>query len=566
MWRTAGSGERGDTGDALFFSPLSPRIPPIPSSRRELTEIRSFARSANNMRISTSHPQLSYANGGGGAGPISATRKDQSTQTPENIARETRNCKLRSLKLQLNNVPSNLSNFSWNDERLYRILGYRNFNRSFSGKSLKNKNTNKMIVINTWRFLIRTLKTELGNSSTTVSHSNHFKLEIVRDRSLPPGKIRSRPPDPGKLGSSPASEGISAPNGGSNPAYLCGGKFVLIERLGGFAAILDQTDGGVLSTVTCSSVKSCFDPLFPRCSSITHRFELTATAESTEPSPELIVDAGRRFDPFVLFSRRQFSALGGRAVVVSASETAESPSGSRASNYANCKDAFHLVPIGSYATNIPSERPIFADFPIFISATLAVGIFPRRDVTNYQITETKSELITISFDLCRLLAGRVKRKTMAANSVATEQKASKVLGLVFFTFVLCWAPFFILNIIFAACPDCDVPEHVVVVCLWLGYVSSTINPIIYTVFNKTFRAAFIRLLLCRCQRLSRPVRYRSVNENRGAASLCTPSALPLAISLQGTPLLTPASTESSYVRTPSTNFRERDDSYDDHDC
>jgi hypothetical protein len=156
--------------------------------------------------------------------------------------------------------------------------------------------------------------------------------------------------------------------------------------------------------------------------------------------------------------------------------------------------------IGSYATNIPSERPIFADFPIFISAIFAVGIFPQ--ITNYQITETKSELITISFDLCRLLAGRVKRKTMAANSVATEQKASKVLGLVFFTFVLCWAPFFILNIIFAACPDCDVPEHVVVVCLWLGYVSSTINPIIYTVFNKTFRAAFIRLLLCRCQRYS----------------------------------------------------------------
>lgn len=69
-------------------------------------------------------------------------------------------------------------------------------------------------------------------------------------------------------------------------------------------------------------------------------------------------------------------------------------------------------------------------------------------------------------------------------------------------------------------------------------------------------------------RLSRPVRYRSVNENRGAASLCTPSALPLAISLQGTPLLTPASTESSYivVRTPSSNFRERSDSFDDHVC
>ncbi|RZC41530.1 5-hydroxytryptamine receptor 2C-like, partial [Asbolus verrucosus] len=124
-----------------------------------------------------------------------------------------------------------------------------------------------------------------------------------------------------------------------------------------------------------------------------------------------------------------------------------------------------------------------------------------RETRNCKLRSLKLQLNNVPSNLSnfRLLAGRVKRKTMAANSVATEQKASKVLGLVFFTFVLCWAPFFILNIIFAACPNCDVPEHVVVVCLWLGYVSSTINPIIYTVFNKTFRAAFIRLLLCRCQ-------------------------------------------------------------------
>lgn len=38
------------------------------------------------------------------------------------------------------------------------------------------------------------------------------------------------------------------------------------------------------------------------------------------------------------------------------------------------------------------------------------------------------------------------------------------------------------------------------ICLWLGYVSSTINPIIYTIFNKTFRAAFIRLLKCKCHK------------------------------------------------------------------
>ncbi|EDV47799.2 uncharacterized protein Dere_GG12484 [Drosophila erecta] len=100
----------------------------------------------------------------------------------------------------------------------------------------------------------------------------------------------------------------------------------------------------------------------------------------------------------------------------------------------------------------------------------------------------------------RFLNNRSKRNSLSANAVATEQKATKVLGLVFFTFVLCWSPFFILNIIFAVCPECQVPEHVVNTCLWLGYVSSTINPIIYTIFNRTFRAAFIRLLKCNCER------------------------------------------------------------------
>ncbi|CAH1111443.1 unnamed protein product, partial [Psylliodes chrysocephalus] len=125
-----------------------------------------------------------------------------------------------------------------------------------------------------------------------------------------------------------------------------------------------------------------------------------------------------------------------------------------------------------------------------------------RETRNSKLRSLKLQLNHTSSNLTnfRLLASRVKRKHISANAVATEQKASKVLGIVFFTFVLCWSPFFILNIFFAVCPDCNVPKDVVMVCLWLGYVSSTINPIIYTVFNKTFRGAFIRLLLCKCQR------------------------------------------------------------------
>ncbi|XP_076172641.1 5-hydroxytryptamine receptor 2A [Ptiloglossa arizonensis] len=194
-----------------------------------------------------------------------------------------------------------------------------------------------------------------------------------------------------------------------------------------------------------------------------------------------------------------------------------------------------------------------------------------RETRNFTLRALKLQLnVTPNTLNLRFLARRTKRTSLAANAVATEQKASKVLGLVFFTFVLCWAPFFLLNIFFAACPECPVPGHVVDTCLWLGYVSSTINPVIYTIFNRTFRAAFIRLLKCKCSRSARPPRYRSVTEGgRNAMSLCTPTALPLAISLQGTPLLTPTPTPnptatpasgSSYVtmmhRTPSSLYRD----------
>jgi len=127
--------------------------------------------------------------------------------------------------------------------------------------------------------------------------------------------------------------------------------------------------------------------------------------------------------------------------------------------------------------------------------------------TGFNFFSSFKFLKSFIFFYSRFLGNRSKRQALALNAVVTEQKASKVLGIVFFTFVLCWAPFFILNVLFAACPSCHVPDHVVNTCLWLGYVSSTINPIIYTVFNNTFRNAFIRLLRCKCRKTSRPSRY-----------------------------------------------------------
>jgi hypothetical protein len=80
-----------------------------------------------------------------------------------------------------------------------------------------------------------------------------------------------------------------------------------------------------------------------------------------------------------------------------------------------------------------------------------------------------------------------------------EQKATKVLGVVFFTFVVLWAPFFVLNLVPALCSKCEkyISSGLIDFVTWLGYASSMVNPIFYTIFNKVFRQAFNKVLMCR---------------------------------------------------------------------
>lgn len=98
--------------------------------------------------------------------------------------------------------------------------------------------------------------------------------------------------------------------------------------------------------------------------------------------------------------------------------------------------------------------------------------------------------------------------------VNTEQRASKVLGVVFAIFVICWAPFFIVNIMTVLCKeDCQFEPLLVTAFVWLGYVSSTLNPIIYTMFNKTFKMTFLKLLKCQYRTIQKSLRVRWHSKN-----------------------------------------------------
>ncbi|XP_054167904.1 5-hydroxytryptamine receptor-like [Oppia nitens] len=81
-----------------------------------------------------------------------------------------------------------------------------------------------------------------------------------------------------------------------------------------------------------------------------------------------------------------------------------------------------------------------------------------------------------------------------------EKKAAKTLAIVTGVFVICWAPFFILALALPLCPTCNPPLLLMSVFLWLGYVNSLLNCIIYTIFSPDFRTAFKKLLCGRQHR------------------------------------------------------------------
>uniref|UniRef100_UPI00358F98F2 adenosine receptor A1-like n=1 Tax=Myxine glutinosa TaxID=7769 RepID=UPI00358F98F2 len=94
--------------------------------------------------------------------------------------------------------------------------------------------------------------------------------------------------------------------------------------------------------------------------------------------------------------------------------------------------------------------------------------------------------------------GTSKTKEHRAQDLTKKEvKTATSLFLVLFLFCLCWLPLHIINVIFLHCSSCHVPFALVSASIILSHINSAVNPIFYSLRMRSFRRAFLNIILCR---------------------------------------------------------------------
>ncbi|XP_053275100.1 alpha-2C adrenergic receptor [Pleuronectes platessa] len=121
----------------------------------------------------------------------------------------------------------------------------------------------------------------------------------------------------------------------------------------------------------------------------------------------------------------------------------------------------------------------------------------RKSSSASKYSSRKSRASSKSMEL--FSSRRKRRSTINRKkiSAAREKRFTFVLAVVMGVFVLCWFPFFFSYSLYGICREpCQIPETLFKFFFWFGYVNSSLNPVIYTIFNQDFRRAFQKIL-CR---------------------------------------------------------------------
>jgi hypothetical protein len=80
-------------------------------------------------------------------------------------------------------------------------------------------------------------------------------------------------------------------------------------------------------------------------------------------------------------------------------------------------------------------------------------------------------------------------KNLISLRLKHQRRAAKKLGILVLAFLITWMPYSITFIVIAFCPEC-ISTNLYSTTIWLGYLNSSINPILYPLCSNSFRTAF----------------------------------------------------------------------------
>lgn len=149
-----------------------------------------------------------------------------------------------------------------------------------------------------------------------------------------------------------------------------------------------------------------------------------------------------------------------------------------------------LKEIGSGSINDEQQMKSFTPLRVYYKKQLQQRWLSQSRVLNRKATEVMKQLSIsepdpgIRSEEERYMRERIEQKR--------ERRTVRTLAILTGCFVLCWLPF---NIHALLSPFFGRIHPVgVSILLWLGYLNSLLNPIIYTIFSKEFRSAFRRII------------------------------------------------------------------------
>uniref|UniRef100_A0A7M4FBZ8 G-protein coupled receptors family 1 profile domain-containing protein n=1 Tax=Crocodylus porosus TaxID=8502 RepID=A0A7M4FBZ8_CROPO len=86
-------------------------------------------------------------------------------------------------------------------------------------------------------------------------------------------------------------------------------------------------------------------------------------------------------------------------------------------------------------------------------------------------------------------------KVKTGSKLQRDKKIAKSLAIIVCIFVLCWAPYSLLMIIFATCNGNCISKYLYEISFWFLWLNSSVNPFLYPLCHIKFRNAF-RKILC----------------------------------------------------------------------